>query len=204
VHVLILGEGETSRQAQRNAQTLKVSSAALKALSAQMRKAHQALGVSGTHAGPFPDNRFDAVDLLDIIKVIEAVKSEVKPQVVYTHHASDLNIDHQRTHQAVLAAFRPQPGEIIERILAFEVLSSTEWSTPDPARAFVPTVFVNISATLATKLQAMRAYRSELRPWPHPRSLKAIEHQARLRGAHNGFAAAEAFMLVRERVHEHT
>jgi LmbE family N-acetylglucosaminyl deacetylase len=84
--------------------------------------------------------------------------------------------------------------------VSFEVLSSTEWAPPRADRAFVPNVFLDISAVLDRKLKAMACYRSELKPMPHPRSLEAIRHQAKLWGAKVGCRAAEAFMLLRERV----
>ena len=40
--------------------------------------------------------------------------------------------------------------------------------------------------------------KSELRKYPHSRSLKAIETLARSRGTSSGFKFAEAFFIVRE------
>jgi len=63
-------------------------------------------------------------------------------------------------------------------------------------------VFVDISATLSKKVQAMQmyanAYVSEVRPYPHPRSYEAIEIYAKRYGIVVGLQAAEAFILVRE------
>ena len=56
---------------------------------------------------------------------------------------------------------------------------------------------MDITETLALKLDALRCYASEIRDWPHPRSYEAVEHLARWRGATVGAQAAEGFMLGR-------
>ena len=200
VSVLVLGEGVSARYASREKARTGRGALSFDRLRREMAQAHRALGVTTTFHRAFPDNRFDVVDRLDLIKAVEAVVDEVKPRVVYTHHAGDLNVDHQLTCEAVVTACRPLPGAPVERLLSFEVLSSTEWAPPDPARAFRPNVFIDIGAHLPAKLRAMACYKSELRPLPHPRSLAAIRSQAELWGAKNGLKAAEAFMVIRERI----
>jgi len=199
VVVLILGEGLSARFPIRQEALMRARSGFAR-LRREMALAHKRLGVTQTFHQEFPDNRFDSVDLLDLVKAIEAVKQRVKPSVVYTHHGGDLNVDHRLTFEAVLTACRPLPGETVERLLSFEVLSSTEWAVPQSRCTFLPNVFVDISPFLNQKLKAMACYRSELRRLPHPRSLGAIHHQARLWGAKVGLPAAEAFMLIRERI----
>jgi LmbE family N-acetylglucosaminyl deacetylase len=136
--------------------------------------------------------------LLDVIKPIEALIERHRPDTVVTHHGSDLNIDHRRVSQAVATACRPQRGHSVRRLLMFEVASSTEWQLPDAANPFAPNFFVDISMTLERKLSALQAYSAEMRAWPHPRSLQALEHLARWRGATIGVEAAEAFVLGRQ------
>ena len=145
-----------------------------------------------------PDNRMDSVDLLQVVREIEKSVESHAPSVVLTHHASDVNIDHRVVHDAVLAACRPQPDHPVRRLLFFEVPSSTEWGPAASAQPFSPNFFVNISSTLATKLEALKAYGSELRAFPHPRSLQAVSALAQWRGASVGVVAAEAFVLGRE------
>ena len=122
---------------------------------------------------------------------------EFQPQVVYVHHAGDVNVDHRRLHEAAVTACRPTPGHSVMRLLSFEVASSTEWQPPGSGSAFQPNWFVDISAQLQRKCEALEAYASEMRPWPHPRSSTAVEHLARWRGAQVGVEAAEAFCLLR-------
>lgn len=192
VTVLILGSGLSARLSEPDA----LASQDLDALQVDARTAADVLGATDLRLLDLPDNRFDSLALLDIVKLVEGVVDAVEPQVVYTHHPGDLNIDHQRTAAAVLTACRPQPGHSVRRILAMEVPSATGWG--DPAQAFVPSVFLDIGAVLERKLQAMAAYRSELRGFPHARSLESIEARARAWGSQVGLVAAEPFVLLRE------
>jgi LmbE family N-acetylglucosaminyl deacetylase len=142
----------------------------------------------------FPDNRMDTIALLDIVQTLEQVINEIEPEVVYTHHSGDLNIDHKITHQAVMTACRPQPGSCVREIYSFEVLSSTEWSTDT---SFVSNYFVDISDTLELKISAIKAYNFEIRNFPHARSIESIKALAKYRGASMGIRAAEAFKVER-------
>lgn len=160
-------------------------------------RASTILGVAHLEMLSYPDNAMDTVPLLEIVKAIEAALDRAQPNIVYTHHASDVNIDHRRVHDASIAACRPQPGHVVEQLLFFETPSSTEWRPPASMSCFAPNWFVDISDTFSAKLDALRAYAPELREFPHPRSLEAVEHLARWRGASVGLAAAEAFELGR-------
>ena len=195
VQVLIVAEGSTSRQQQRDrAQVVDELSALAKA--AQV--AGSILGAAGVELLDLPDNRLDSLDRLDLIKCIEERIDRHKPQVVYVHHVGDVNVDHCRLHQAVVTACRPTPGHVVRRLLSFEVASSTEWQPPGSAPAFQPNWFVDISDQWERKREALVAYSSEMRSSPHARSLEALEHLARWRGAQVGVEAAEAFCLLRQ------
>ena len=194
VHVLILAEGVTSRDVRRSRARRKGE---LADLTRAARKANRLLGVSSLDMRDFPDNRMDSVDLLEIIKAVEGVVMKLEPQVVYTHHGGDLNVDHRMVSGAVCTACRPVPGQTVRTVLFFEVPSSTDWQPAAAAVPFIPNWFVDVTEFLPAKLAALGAYRSELRPWPHSRSLEAVEHLARSRGGCVGFGAAEAFALGR-------
>jgi len=193
VWTLILAEGITSRAGLSEGQ----KQAQLKKLHAQARKANAAVGVKKLILRSFPDNRLDTVARLDVIQEIEAVIRELKPDTVYTHSSSDLNVDHQIVAESVRAACRPLPGSSVKRVLAFEVPSSTEWRF-DASSAFHPNVFVDVTRHLAKKLAALRAYGGEMRPFPHPRSATYVSALAAVRGGQSGSRAAEAFCLIRE------
>jgi LmbE family N-acetylglucosaminyl deacetylase len=191
--LLFLGEGPTARSDARTSRAPEIRSEARTSAFA----AAAAIGVHDLRFAGLPDNRFDTLPLLDIAKEIEAVGREIRPDLVLTHHVGDLNIDHVLTHRAAMTAFRPLPGEKSPLILSFEVLSSTEYSTLGMGTSFHPNFYVDISDFLDAKQSALRAYASEMRPWPHPRSHEGVEHLARLRGSQCGRQAAEAFMLCR-------
>ena len=141
-----------------------------------------------------PDQRFDSWDLLDIVQRIE--EHYYDPDVVYTHWPHDLNLDHAITARAVLTVFRPKPGTKPRRILAFETISSTEWS--HGYETFSPNYYVPLTIELVTKkVESMRYYESEIKEFPHPRSSMGIWSKARVRGGECGYPYAEAFHLVR-------
>ena len=200
VHVIILAEGITARDQSRNRQA---HDGDLSQLAQAAEQAHKILKTTTLKLLDLPDNRLDSLDRLDVVKHIEQYVAQYQPTVVYTHHSSDVNVDHRRVHEAVVTACRPQPGFCVTRLLFFEVASSTEWQPPQSGHYFMPNWFVNIESTLALKLQALDAYASEMRQFPHPRSLKAVEHLARWRGACVGVNAAEAFVLGREIIGKH-
>jgi LmbE family N-acetylglucosaminyl deacetylase len=194
VHMLILAEGITSRDESRNPANRNTE---VTALQSAAKAASTVLGVRSVEFTGLPDNRMDSLDLLDVIKVIEGFIAVRQPQLVFTHHPSDLNIDHQIVSSAVSTACRPLPGSSVSTLLFFEVPSSSEWQTPAAIGTFAPNWFEDITETLPTKLQALGAYASEMRPWPHARSYEAVEALARWRGASVGLKAAEAFVLGR-------
>ena len=190
VEVVLVADGVTGR-GETTASSKAEQAARLKAAEA----AAQALGAQSPRMLMFPDNRLDTVALLDVVRRIEECMAEVRPEIVYTHHAGDLNIDHELVHRAVLTACRPLPGSTVKALYTFEVLSSTGWRPG--GRPFEPVRYVDIGATLERKLAALRCYAAEMRPFPHARSYEAVEALARLRGAEAGLAAAEAFGVLR-------
>lgn len=194
VHVLLLGDGETSRASSFSDP---IDSEAVTARNAAAREACAILGCASVESLELPDNRLDGVNLIDVVKHIEAFLLRFQPETVLTHHFGDLNIDHRVVHEAVLTACRPQLDHPVKKVLFFEVPSSTEWRFSGVVPAFAPNWFVDISSTLETKLEALKAYDTELRAFPHPRSLEAVEALARWRGATVGMTAAEAFALGR-------
>jgi methionyl-tRNA formyltransferase/LmbE family N-acetylglucosaminyl deacetylase len=147
----------------------------------------------------FPDQRLDAGSNLELIQVLEREVRELQPDVVYTHHWGDVNADHVRIAEAVDVATRPFAAPWIRRLFAFDTPSSSEWTASQRDRPFAPNVFTDISQELDRKLDAMRCYRSELRPYPHPRSLRSLRERAGHWGSVANMTAAEPLMLLRAR-----
>lgn len=188
VYAIFLADGVTSRQASDLKDIENRNSAA--------ERARALLGIQQNFYFGFPDNRLDTIPLLDIVYKLETVISQTRPNVIYTHHCGDLNIDHRLTHQAVMTACRPQPKTSIREIYTFEVMSSTEWATPT-VNPFLPNYYVDITAYLETKIKSLQYYESEMRQAPHSRSVENIAALAKYRGYSVGVNAAEAFMAVR-------
>lgn len=159
-------------------------------------RARKILGVCKNFYFGLPDNRLDSLPLIEIVKRLESIIDELQPNVIYTHHSGDLNVDHRIAHQAVLTACRPLPGSSVREIYAFEVMSSTEWSGP-LAAPFIPNYFVDISTYLDTKIEGLQEYSVEMRGEPHSRSIKHLLHLVHHRGYSVGVQAAEAFLTVR-------
>jgi LmbE family N-acetylglucosaminyl deacetylase len=190
---LILGRGIAARYQNREAAPV----AEIETLKAKVREVADLLGIDQVFHFHLPDNRFDTVALLDIIKKIEGVLDQVQPEVIYTHYYGDLNIDHQLTFRAVLTATRPLAGQSVKELYTFEIPSSTEWSFQRLGGTFCPNVFVDVSHTLDLKIQALRIYNTEIRQFPHPRSPEALQAIAARWGSAVGLQYAEAFELVR-------
>ncbi|MGJ0376949.1 PIG-L family deacetylase [Aliarcobacter cryaerophilus] len=190
-YTLILGEGKTSRDEKRVVENKKDE---IEILNSEIKRANDTIGIKKTFIYNFADNRFDSVDLLDIVKVISKVKEEIKPDIIFTHYENDLNIDHTITYKAVLTATRPMKNECVKEIYSFEILSSTEWNYPI---SFSPDVYFDIENFIDIKLEAMKKYYSELCEYPHPRSLEGIKLNAQYNGMRVGKKYVEAFKCIR-------
>lgn len=195
IHVVILGEGITSRSEKRDTEKWNEE---LTIHRKNIYSAQRAIGYHSVSIYDFPDNRFDIVARLDIIKVIENEKKEFNPDVIFTHHGGDLNIDHQYTFECVLTACRPMENEKVNTIITFETPSGTEWRASTDPKHFVPNFFIEIfESGLNAKIDGMESYEFEKRKYPHPRSPEALKIQAQRWGVSIGKQYAEAFHIVR-------
>jgi LmbE family N-acetylglucosaminyl deacetylase len=190
VHVVVLGLGAAARGGE--------AAPARAANERDAEAARRRLGVHTLSLHDLPDNRFDSLPLLEIVKIVEKEKAAFGPDVVLTHHAGDVNVDHQLTCRAVVTATRPLEGERVRAVLSFETPSSTEWQASNHPLPFRPNVFLEVSPEdLRAKVEAMECYALERRDFPHPRSPRALEALAAARGSSIGAEYAEAFMLLR-------
>lgn len=189
VHAVVLADGASSRYAPDMVGELQAGGVA----------AAQHIGFASVRFESFPDQRLDQIALIDLTQHIEGVLSELRPDVIYTHFRGDVNADHSFVAQAVWTACRPYRMPYVRLVAAFETPSSTEWSwSVEGAYTFRPTMFVDVAATLECKLAAMSCYGSELRDYPHPRSLRALRERASYWGSIVGLPAAEPFLVLRD------
>jgi LmbE family N-acetylglucosaminyl deacetylase len=188
VYAVFMADGVTSR-AQADQEDLLVRNAAAE-------NARAILGIKKNFYLDLPDNRMDSIPMIDVVQKLELIIDSLQPNILYTHHHGDLNVDHRITHQAVMTACRPLPGSSVQAIYAFEVMSSTDWATPTAA-PFLPNYFVDISEYLIKKKEVFDAYSLEMRKAPHSRSKEHLTNLAIHRGQSVGVLAAEAFMSIR-------
>lgn len=187
VHVVILTEGATAQYPDDPSMVARKQQEA--------RAAAGVLGVSAVRFVGLPDMRLDTLPGMEIARPIEEEVRQLGPEIVYTHHAGDINEDHRRVALATLVATRPLPGSTVRAVYACEVPSASEWG----GAPFHPNSYRRIDGEpLERKVEALRAYGSEVRESPHPRSLEAVRSRAAARGAEAGLRAAEAFILLRE------
>jgi len=195
IRVVILGEGLTSRSDERNLDMWKDKILLHKL---NIEKAKNILGYDSLRTYDFPDNRFDSVDLISLIKVIEKEIKDFGADTIFTHHGGDLNIDHQKTFDAVVTAIRPLPDEIVCNLITFETMSGTEWQVTSDPKKFSPNFFISLTKKeVEIKCRAMDCYEFEKRKFPHPRSSKALINRSQMWGIANGIKYAEAFQIIR-------
>ena len=192
-YAVILGEGQTSRADHRE----EMEQSVVEELHKDTLAAAMHIGFKEVFFENVPDNRFDQIDLLDIVKSVERIIKKIQPDVIYTHHKGDLNIDHKITYQAVITATRPMKNCCVKEIYTFETVSSTEWNFSYGNDQFKPNVFVDVNDTFERKIAAMQEYKTELCEFPHPRSLKCLEVTAQKWGSVVGKNYVEPFELVR-------
>lgn len=148
----------------------------------------------------FSDSQLETVPIGDLMEPINAIISKLKPDIIYCVHGGDIHTDHIATYTATMSVLKPfyMKKLGVQRVLCYEILSSTDAAPPSAHRAFMPNVFSDISEYLERKQEVMAMFETEVHPDPMPRGPSAIEALARFRGATISTQYAEAFMLVRE------
>ena len=144
----------------------------------------------------FPDNQLDKINILKIAKKFEEVVEKFRPDIVYTHHYNDLNVDHRLTFEATMIACRPLIESSVTEIYCFEILSSTGWRGIKNLN-FRPNVYVDIKNYIKKKIDLMKVYKKEIKKSPHPRSIESITAKAISRGSEANLFYAESFELIR-------
>lgn len=193
IYVLIVTEGCSSQYSGHNVEAL------IKQKEEMARKAAQILGAKDVLFGRLPDMKLDTMPHVAVNRVIEDAVDKTSPEIVFTHHFGDVNLDHQMVYRSTLVATRPSVGSCVKKLYTYEVLSSTEWQSSLPTFAFIPNTYVSVDdKMLNAKKEALKAYSMELRAFPHTRSAEAIDNLAAYRGQSVGYPAAEAFCLLRE------
>lgn len=173
--------------------------AQVQARAAQIERIRALFGFDAVYELGFPAAQLDRVATGELVGALSSAFSDFRPTEVFLPHGADIHSDHRITAEAAASCTKWFRHPSIQRVLAYETLSETDFSLGSPSH-FRPNVFIDVAAYLGRKMEALAVYESELGEFPFPRSVEAVRALAALRGAASGFPAAEAFELLRERL----
>ncbi|MGH9339554.1 MAG: PIG-L deacetylase family protein [Acidobacteriota bacterium] len=191
VTVLMVTEGSSTQY--------KGDDGAATAKRSQMKEANRIIGTDELAEWDFPDMRLDTVEHQQLNSAFNEFLHTRGFDTVFVHGDIDINLDHQIIYRSLMVAARPHPAQPVRTVLTYQVNSSTEWGGQAMGRTFAPNLYIQIDETIETKLAAMAAYKDELRPYPHPRSIRALRERAAVYGTEVGYRFAEAFRLILSR-----
>ena len=163
----------------------------------EAKEAHNLLGVKKTIFLEFPAPSLNAFPEYKISVELSKIFQDFCPTHLYLPHPGDIHQDHKAIYRASLVAARPQGNNVISFIYCYETLSETEW-TPMHEKPFVPNHFVDVTSVFNSKIDAMKCFASQLKAFPHSRSIETFEALAKYRGATIGVERAEAFIVERQ------
>lgn len=195
VDVLIVTDGSSSQY--RDSGHL---AEIIEAKKKETRNCANILGVRDIYYGELPDMKLDTTPHIRINQVIEEVINKVQPDAVFTHFWGDVNCDHQNVFKSTLVAVRPVMGQVVRELYCYRVPSSTEWTPNKAETMFMPNCFVDIEQFAEQKYKAFACYSTELREYPHPRSVQYLRENDKAAGLQVGMFVAEEFVLLRKLV----
>ena len=192
-HLLIVTDGSSSQY--RGSDHL---GEIIEAKKIETKNCADTLGFRSIHYGELPDMKLNTTPHIVINQVIERVIDEVQPDTVFTHFWGDVNRDHQEVYKSTLVAVRPVMGQVVKELYCYRVPSSTEWTPNKADTMFMPNYFVNIEKSAEQKYKAFACYSTELREYPHPRSVQYLRETDKAVGIRIGLLVAEEFVLLRK------
>ena len=195
VDVLIVTDGSSSQY--RNSDHL---AEIIEAKKLETRNCADVLGIRDVYYGGLPDMKLDHTPHIDINQAIEKVIDKIQPDTVFTHFWGDVNMDHQNVFKSTLVAVRPVMGQVVKELYCYRVPSSTEWTPNKADTMFMPNYFVDIEHYAEQKYKAFACYSTELRDYPHPRSVQYLRESDKAAGLRVGMYTAEEFVMLRKLV----
>lgn len=160
-------------------------------------RAHELLGVKQTFFLDYPAPELDTIPLADITRDFAKIITENKIDSLFLPHWGDIHNDHKIVFNAGLVAARPVANCTVKEIYTYETVSETEWAIPKGDQVFIPQMFVDIENTFSKKIEAFGCFKSQVREFPNPRSVKSLEALAMVRAVSVGLCKCEAFGVVR-------
>ncbi|KJZ15968.1 GlcNAc-PI de-N-acetylase [Marinomonas sp. S3726] len=164
----------------------------------EIEQVSRAYGFKGIHELKLPPARLETLPLGDVIGPISNIVDMIKPEQVFTVYRNDAHSDHEIVFDAVMATTKSFRYPFIKKVIAYETMSETDFGMKPEDGGFRPNIFIDIAGTIDKKLEVLNIFESEVREFPFPRSSKALESLAYVRGAQCNAEAAEAFMLIKE------
>lgn len=193
IHLLIITDGSSHQY--KNCKDLDVI---IENKKIETKNACDILGIKSiTYAG-FPDMKLDTCPHSDINAAIEKAILEIEPDTIFTHFYGDVNNDHQCVFKSVMVATRPTKEQVVKELYLFSVPSSTEWNSFFVNTVFIPNYYVDITEYTEMKCEALLCYKTELRDYPHLRSIKYVSEKDNIEGLKVGCESAESFIIVRK------
>ncbi len=192
VHLLIVTDGSSS-QYKGNANLKKI----IEDKKQETAKVAKLLGISSVIYGELPDMRLDVTAHIEINRVIEDTINLISPDTVFTHFWGDVNLDHKCIYESTLVAVRPLVGQVVKELYCYSVPSATEWTPYKSDSMFMPNIFFDITEFADKKYNALAAYVTELKDYPHPRSVQHLNELDRAVGLQVGLGLTESFVACR-------
>ncbi len=161
----------------------------------QIKRICEFFNFDGFYNLQYSPAQLDSVKESELIDEISRCFKQIEPDWVILPDSNDVHSDHDVVFRAGLACTKAFRYPSVKKVTTMEILSETDYGKPQ--NPFVPNYFVDISAYIDKKIEALKIYDTEIGEPPFPRSLKAIESLANLRGATAGCMYAEAFKIIK-------
>jgi LmbE family N-acetylglucosaminyl deacetylase len=168
----------------------------------QAIKSSRLLGANYPLFLDFPAIRITREIYPEVSQKLEKIINQFSPKDIFVHNGSDNNYDHRIVFEATMTAVRSGGEAKINSIYSYEIPSATDDYNDNLGEKFTPNYIVNAEKYIHIKLKILRqCYLSEMRTFPHPRSLKSIKNLAIYRGTQNNLYTAEAFYLIKKKIY---
>ncbi len=136
----------------------------------------------------FPkQQRVEDIPMYELVRAMDAILSDLRPEFVFVHSHSDLHWDHGLVNRAAISALRRTPANL------FAFTSSYELNAQSRA---LGQCFVDITGTISRKLAAISAHTSQITRI----DLEGTRDLARAMGRIAGVTFAEVFEVLRLRL----
>ena len=163
----------------------------------EIKKISKLFGFKKVFQLNFNTTELDSSSKKKLIQDFSDIFNEIKPNELFVPHFSDVHSDHKIVAEVISTCTKNFRFPFIKKILAYEVISETDFNL-NRRQIFSPNYYEDISKFLTKKKNAMKIYKSEIKNFPFPRSIKTIDALAKLRGSQIGKNAAESFEILRE------